>query len=46
MGLNSFGPPGSGAVNKLTRDDVDAISKLGTVEFAIPRNLETTKNRV
>ena len=42
-GLNSFGPPGSGAVNKLTRDDVDAISKLGTVEFAIPRNLETTK---
>ena len=42
-GLNSFGPPGSGAVNKLTRDDVDAISKLGTVEFATPRNLETTK---
>jgi putative ABC transport system permease protein len=42
-GLNAFGPPGSGAVNKLTRDDVDAIDNLGTVEFATPRNLETTK---
>jgi len=42
-GLNSFGPPGSGAVNKLTRDDSDAIGKLGTVEFVTPRNLETTK---
>lgn len=42
-GLNAYGPPGSGAVNKLTRDDVDAIAKLGTVEFATPRNLETCK---
>ncbi|MBT7102136.1 ABC transporter permease [archaeon] len=42
-GLNAFGPPGSGAVNKLTRDDSDAIGRLGTIEFATPRNLETAK---
>ncbi len=42
-GLNSFGPPGSGAANKLTRGDSDAIEKLGTVEFATPRNLRTIK---
>ena len=42
-GLNAFGPPGSGAVNKLTRDDNDAIGRLSTIEFATPRNLETAK---
>ncbi len=42
-GLNAFGAPGSGAVNKLTRDDTAAIEKLSTVEFATPRNLETIK---
>jgi len=42
-GINSFGPPGSGAANKLTRDDSDAIDRLGTVEFASPRNLRTVK---
>jgi len=42
-GLNAFGPPGSGAVNKLTRDDVEAIGKLSAIEFATPRNLETAK---
>lgn len=42
-GLNSFGPPGSGAVKQLTRDDVDAIGKLSSVEFATPRNLETVR---
>jgi len=42
-GLNAFGVPGSGAVNKLTRDDTAAIEKLSTVEYATPRNLETVK---
>jgi putative ABC transport system permease protein len=42
-GLNAFGPPGSGAVNKLTRDDVVAIEKLSTVEASTPRNIETGK---
>jgi len=42
-GLNSFGPPGSGAVNKLTTDDVDAIGKLSSVEMAIPRIISSGK---
>ncbi|MFH0712203.1 MAG: ABC transporter permease [archaeon] len=42
-GLNSFGPPGSGAVNPLTREDAMAIEKLSAVEFATPRNIETIK---
>ncbi len=42
-GLNSYGAPGSGAVNKLTMADVDAIQKLPDVELAIPRNIETVK---
>jgi len=40
-GLNSFGPPGSGAVNKLTIDDADAIERLSSVDVALPRNIET-----
>ena len=42
-GLNSFGPPGSGAVNKLTTDDVDAIERLSSVEIAIPRIISSGK---
>ncbi len=42
-GLNSYGPPGSGAVNHLTTDDVDAISKLSSVERAIGRNIPSVK---
>lgn len=38
-GLN-YGSPGSTVVNSLTKDDSDAIEKLSTVEFAIPRNIE------
>lgn len=38
-GLNSYGPPGSGAVNKLQADDVEAIERLSTVKMAIRRNL-------
>jgi len=42
-GLNAFGPPGSGVVNSLQRDDSDAIERLGNVESAIPRNIATIK---
>jgi len=42
-GLNSFGAPGSGVVNPLTRGDAIEIEKLSTVEFATPRNIETIK---
>lgn len=42
-GLNSFGPPGTGVVNPLTSDDVEAISRLGTVDEAIGRNIETVR---
>jgi putative ABC transport system permease protein len=38
-GLNSYGPPGSGAVNPLVLGDVEAIRKLSVVEMAIRRNL-------
>jgi putative ABC transport system permease protein len=42
-GLNAFGPPGSGAVNKLTRDDARAIENLALVESAIPRIIANGK---
>ncbi|MFW6233502.1 MAG: ABC transporter permease [Nanoarchaeota archaeon] len=42
-GLNSYGPPGSGVENKLTKDDADAIEKLSTIDVAIGRNIETFK---
>ena len=42
-GLNSYGPPGSGVVDKLTTGDADAIEKLSAVEMAIPRNIETIR---
>jgi putative ABC transport system permease protein len=42
-GVNAFGPPGSGAVNPLTVQDVEAIAKLDTVEIAVGRNIRTIK---
>ena len=42
-GLNAYGPPGSGAVTPLTKDDVEAIERLDTVERAIGRNLPSGK---
>lgn len=42
-GLNNFGPPGSGAINPLTKDDAAAIEKLSTIDVAIPRNIESGK---
>ena len=42
-GINSFGAPGSGAVDKLSSDDVDAIGGLSSVEMAIPRIVSSGK---
>jgi len=42
-GLNSFGAPGSGAVNKLTSEDGDAIERLSSVKVAIPRIITSGK---
>jgi putative ABC transport system permease protein len=42
-GLNSYGPPGSGVVNSLTKDDAIAISKLSNIELVIPRLIKTVK---
>ena len=42
-GVSSFGPPGQGAANPLTIKDAEAIEKLGPVQYAIPRNIETTR---
>ncbi|MBU2052721.1 MAG: ABC transporter permease [Nanoarchaeota archaeon] len=36
----SYGAPGSTVVNPLTKKDAEAIGKLSTVEFTVPRNLE------
>ncbi len=38
-GLN-YGSPGSTVANPLTREDAEAIDKLSSVEFVIPRNIE------
>lgn len=40
-GLSGYGPPGSFVVNPLTKEDAEAISRLSTVELAIPRRIET-----
>lgn len=40
-GINFGGPPGSNVVNSLTTDDVEAINRLSSVEFAVGRNVET-----
>lgn len=42
-GINAFGAPGSGAANKLTTADADAINRLSSVDMAIPRNIETIR---
>jgi len=42
-GLNAYGPPGSLAVNKLTKDDVDAIQDLSTIEIAVGRHIKSSK---
>jgi len=42
-GVNAFGAPGSGVVNKLTTDDMNAIDKLSSVEVAVPRILASGK---
>ncbi|MEA3248518.1 MAG: ABC transporter permease [Nanoarchaeota archaeon] len=42
-GINSFGAPGSGAVEKLTLDDAEAIGKLSSVEIAISRIISSGK---
>src|SRR3989338_11347155 len=42
-GLNSFGPPGSGVINPLTIEDVEAIERLNSVDQAIPRHIATIK---
>lgn len=42
-GVNAFGAPGGGVVNKLDLDDVNAIDKLSNVELAIPRIISSAK---
>ncbi len=42
-GLNAYGPPGSFAVNKLTKDDVDAIQDLGVIEIAAGRHIKSSR---
>ncbi len=37
----SYGPPGSSVITPLTKSDVNAIDKIGSVEFAIGSNIET-----
>src|SRR3989344_9137469 len=40
-GLSGYGPPGTGVVNPLTREDSNTIEKISGVEFAIPRNIDS-----
>ena len=42
-GISAYGPPGSGAVNKLTKTDVEEIKKLSSIEIAVGRNLPSGK---
>lgn len=42
-GLTGYGPPGSGVVDSLTVEDVEAIARLGTVRRAIRRNIPSGK---
>jgi len=39
-GGTSFGPPGSGVITSLTKQDSVAIGNLASIEVAIPRNIE------
>ena len=38
-----YGAPGSQVVNPLTTDDVDALDRISSVDFAIGRNIKTGK---
>jgi putative ABC transport system permease protein len=40
-GLNSYGPPGSGASTPLSKRDLDAIKDVNNVDLAISRNIVT-----
>lgn len=42
-GLNSFGPPGTGAGNPLKESDVEAIDRISGVGQAVGRNIETAQ---
>ena len=42
-GLNSYGPPGSGAVTPLDSEDLEAIQRIPGVERAFRRNLPSGK---
>ena len=42
-GISGFGAPGSGAVDKLNLEDVDAIRKISSVEQALPRIISSGK---
>lgn len=42
-GMTGFGPPGSGVIDPLYKDDVEAIEKLDTVDLAIARNMPSVK---
>ncbi len=42
-GLNAYGPPGSGVVNSLTKDDARAIENIGSVNRVLPRYIQTGK---
>lgn len=42
-GLNSFGPPGTGVTNPLTKGDKEAIERIGGIERVLGRNIETSQ---
>ena len=42
-GISGFGAPGSGAVDKLSLNDADAIEKISSIEMAIPRVISSGK---
>jgi len=40
-GISGVGAPGIGVSNPLTESDAEAIERIGSVEFAVSRNIET-----
>ncbi len=40
-GISGVGAPGTGVSNPLTESDAEAIERIGSVKFAIPRSIET-----
>ncbi len=42
-GVNAFGPPGSGVVNALNVDDLEAIEDLNNIDWVIRRNIPTLR---